>query len=44
MSKRGQGTERNTSMPDFEQECLILRIVLILQASECCILCAQKEL
>lgn len=30
-------------MPDTEQECLILRIVLILQASECYILCGQKE-
>lgn len=43
MSKSGQATERNTSMPGTEQECLILRIVPILQASECHILCAQKE-
>lgn len=44
ITKWGGGIERRLSMPDAEQECLILRIVQILQASEYHVLCSEKEL
>jgi len=40
LTERGGGIERNLSMLDAEQECLILRIVLVIQALVCHILCS----
>lgn len=43
ITKREEGIERSLSMLGTVQECLILRIVLIFQASECHILCYRKS-
>lgn len=44
ITKRGEGIERSLSMLGTEQECITLRTVLLFQASDCHILCPQKEL